>query len=873
MSSPRQLLGLVALASLGSACVDVSQLVGFGCDGGVCHGADAGSPVANPNGSACAASGDCASGFCVAGLCCTNGCSGACETCAAPGREGTCAVRAAGSACGDFACDGATGQCPGVCEGAAQCAAGRSCVGPPDGVCVDDDECAQAGRCGANATCTNTPGAFRCACDEGFMGLSVTGASTTCVDVDECSTPGACGPNAGCTNTEGSFECSCAQGFFGATVVGGPASCSAVNNCAAAGQCGANATCASTATSYTCTCNAGFSGATTTGSPAACVDADECATAGICGAGATCANTPGSFTCTCRAGFVGSTTMGTAATCTDVDECSTSGLCGANGVCTNTPAGSYTCGCAAGFFGAAVVGGPATCSTVDNCTTIATCGANATCATTPTSYTCTCDRGYAGATTTGGPATCADVDECAQAGVCGADATCSNTPGTFTCACAPGFTGPTTTGAPTSCARSLQVLGTAQGQNNTLVVTLATAVPAGAPVVAAYALGTTTTPTLADSRGNTWTRVAHNQNCGACGAAGVFFGTLTTALQVGDTLTLQGTQQRSSGLWVATAPAFPFVDKQGAATQTTTTMPSAVTTAPVSDPFELVVGVLGTSSSNECKTGVLLEPAAPAQAGLLYSAEEGSAVIGSYVGSGLTGPQAFAATSPLSCRFSGVVVTFLGGAPEAPTGLTLSHTPNGKSFTVGWAAGRGNGGATGCQVQVAVGPTAWANVGTADCDTTTAARAFSLPSSDGWSNGAWASLAVRLVRVADGAILGTFPQRLTCAPLSPSPTATPTVDEDCDGSWDDATCAAYGWVAQRTFDTTFTACTNSTGVATTFACTASTAGVTRYTNGTSTGGNQSPATSWSSDQVGTACQGSFQGAAEWRCTGSTCSYQ
>lgn len=871
MTALRPLLAALALIPF-VGCVDPNALVGFGCDGSACAGDDAGTTGAN--GSACRTSGDCGSGFCVAGVCCTNGCSGACETCEAPGRVGTCTLRPAGAACGSFTCDGVAGTCREGCDTASECASGHRCVGAPGGACVDDDECATADRCGAHTTCTNTPGSFTCGCAAGFMGLTVTGASTTCLDVNECSAATVCGSNALCTNTEGSFECSCAVGFFGATTTGGPASCSAVNNCTSLTQCGANATCASTATSYTCTCTAGFSGATTTGMAATCADADECATAGICGEGADCQNAPGSFTCTCRSGFTGATTTGTAATCTDVDECATSGLCGSNGVCTNSPPGRYTCGCAAGFFGTPVVGGPASCSPVNNCTGSTACGANATCATTMSSYTCTCDSGYMGATTTGAPATCTDVDECAQPNACGANATCANTAGSFTCACEAGFTGPTTTGMPTTCTKGIQPLGQAQGvplSGGVLTATLTAGAAVGGTVIATFSSASSANPTVVDSRGNTWVRVTSSQACGSCGTVGVFRAQLTTALLAGDTVALNDVQDKPAGLWVAATPAFPWVDQLGSGPGDNTLMPTAQTNLAVTDPFELVVGVIGTGSTNGCNNGVLLVPNAPGVIGLQYGVPGGTGLAGYYVGSGLMGPQSFTATSPASCRFSSVVTTFYGGAPAAPTGLSLTHVANAKTLLASWTGGRGNGGATGCQLQVNVGTT-WTSLGAANCDLTTSGRSYALPSTTGWAGTSWSNLAVRLVRVADGAILGTFPQRLTCTAKPSSMSATPTIDEDCDGAWDDHTCTGYTWAAQGTFGTTFTACTNTTGVATTYACNAAAEGVTRYTNGTSTGFGSSPAINWSSDQVGTACQGSFTGAAEWLCTGTGCTY-
>ena len=38
---------------------------------------------------------------------------------------------------------------------------------------TDINECSEIGRCHSNATCTNTPGSFSCACYKGYSGNGI----------------------------------------------------------------------------------------------------------------------------------------------------------------------------------------------------------------------------------------------------------------------------------------------------------------------------------------------------------------------------------------------------------------------------------------------------------------------------------------------------------------------------------------------------------------------------------------------------------------------------------------------------------------------------------------------------------------------------
>ena len=104
----------------------------------------------------------------------------------------------------------------------------RTCALAPEN--TDIDECETDGdECDLNASCMNTPGSFTCACNQGYSGdgLTCNGktrqqlnykkiTSSKNLDIDECVVGSHnCDPNARCTNTPGSFTCACNQGYSG----------------------------------------------------------------------------------------------------------------------------------------------------------------------------------------------------------------------------------------------------------------------------------------------------------------------------------------------------------------------------------------------------------------------------------------------------------------------------------------------------------------------------------------------------------------------------------------------------------------------------------------------------------------------------------
>jgi hypothetical protein len=173
--------------------------------------------------------GACVNGACVAqpansGKACTNGI----DACDAAGK-----CNAAGKCIGDnLACSSLASACT-PCTSGTGCsvAQGRDCTCKTgstvvNGVCVaNTDECL-ANPCVASATCkdpnTATTGNVVCTCPSGYTGDGKK-TGTGCTDINECSPTNPCGANSTCTNTPGSYTCGCAAGFKAITTASGQA--------------------------------------------------------------------------------------------------------------------------------------------------------------------------------------------------------------------------------------------------------------------------------------------------------------------------------------------------------------------------------------------------------------------------------------------------------------------------------------------------------------------------------------------------------------------------------------------------------------------------------------------------------------------------
>ncbi|MBR59410.1 MAG: hypothetical protein CMH54_15525 [Myxococcales bacterium] len=144
-------------------------------------------------------------------------------------------------------------------------------------------------------------------CDPGF----VLDDDLGCVDIDECSDESHnCSPDGTCTNTPGGFECACNEGYSGDGV-----DCTSLDACSPdSDDCGVHASCVVLGEGgLGCLCDPGYSG-----DGQDCTDIDECSLdLHNCDPNAFCTNMPGDFLCTCSATF-----HGDGQTCTPSSNCS-----------------------------------------------------------------------------------------------------------------------------------------------------------------------------------------------------------------------------------------------------------------------------------------------------------------------------------------------------------------------------------------------------------------------------------------------------------------------------------------------------------------------------------------------------------------------
>lgn len=449
---------------------------------------------------------------------------------------------------------------------------------------------------------------------------------------------------------------------------------------------------------------------------------------------------------------------------------------------------------------------------------------------------------------------------------CGANAVCTPS-GLFdwTCSCASGFVGTPVVNAPTTCVPDLgvTVLGSRLDGGTTSAITLTEDIAVGERLVALVAMNSLTSSggSVSDSAANGWTIL---ETANWTSSAVVISTTVVThALSAGDAIITTSSGPgggNSSVLWVARLSRYTT---PGNHTSYTSASNSTHTLSVSTQSNELLsLGIVAASSNRTFSSdGGFFDVA--------FTRSNLSGIVLSGWSAADAGTTALTTAVAPSAAVAGAIATFLAAPPVAPTGFSLSHTPNSRSFTTSWTGGQGNGGANGCALQYLKGSATWTQIATVNCDVTRNDSSSSLPISASWYGATWSSVPVRLVRVSDGAVLTTFSTPLKCVATSGAPASTPSVDEDCNGAWDNRTCNVWSWVAGTTYDTTFAACSVN-GVDGGVLCNTANDAFARYTEGTTPLAD--PVTAWSSNSYGTACAGNKVGATTWTCTGSNCTY-
>ncbi len=295
-----------------------------------------------PIGGTCTLTTDCMSGFCAQGICCATACTGTCQSCAVPGKEGTCSPVPAGQDPLAQCTDQGAASCmtDGACNGAGACelyVAGTTCAAQT----CSTGTYTQARTCNGTGTCqvgtTSLCGTYNCDTNNTCR--------TTCTMASDCATGYVC--NSGV----------CSKKLNAAV-------CTAGTECQS-GQCQQGVCCASSCTGTCRSCALpGTVGTCTLAAPTT-DPLNQCADAGAtsCGTDGTC---DGAGACHL---YVGGTTCG-ATTCsgstfTSAPQCNGSGVCQPGTQSTCTP---YVCGATGACL--------SSCTTNPECLSPNTCNAN-----------------------------------------------------------------------------------------------------------------------------------------------------------------------------------------------------------------------------------------------------------------------------------------------------------------------------------------------------------------------------------------------------------------------------------------------------------------------------------------------------------------
>ncbi|MCC6623321.1 MAG: hypothetical protein IT385_18830 [Deltaproteobacteria bacterium] len=331
-----------APGSVGSCTAVAAGSEGAACGGFLCDGASPACPTTCADDDGCAAASHCADGgaceadlaagaacdreamcdsaLCVDGTCCGAPCDGACERCDLEGHAGACTPLPDGTleaACGDYACDGVSGQCPTSCASDDDCVADHYCDG--QGACLPDlgpgASCERDAQCGARV------------CTVGVCcGVACEGACETCL-----ADPGTCTPLG-----DGAAVASCAPLLCDGTGGGCPTTCAGDADCLATHFCEGGACLPDRGAGEGCARAAECATGTT------CVDEVCCTSscAGACercdapGAEGDCAPLPdGTFVAACGVYACDGALGECPATCAGDADCAADHFCGDEGAC------------------------------------------------------------------------------------------------------------------------------------------------------------------------------------------------------------------------------------------------------------------------------------------------------------------------------------------------------------------------------------------------------------------------------------------------------------------------------------------------------------------------------------------------------------
>jgi hypothetical protein len=133
---------------------------GFSCLGYFCTNLQ-------PNGAACNSPAQCISGHCTEGFCCGVATCPACNSCAVPGKQGTCSPAGDGMVCGTASCDGNDRLHPTPVCANGTCAQGALVACAPYGCNTTaltgcNTSCGADGDCAKKNKCTITAGVGVC---------------------------------------------------------------------------------------------------------------------------------------------------------------------------------------------------------------------------------------------------------------------------------------------------------------------------------------------------------------------------------------------------------------------------------------------------------------------------------------------------------------------------------------------------------------------------------------------------------------------------------------------------------------------------------------------------------------------------------------